>query len=66
MGLIDCASGQSAWYGYEYYKSKKVKSVVQISEEEYEGYVKGTEIYQTKININHPRQSLCNCPFVNI
>lgn len=32
MGLIDCASGQSAWYGYEYFKNKKVVSYNQIGE----------------------------------
>lgn len=63
MGLIECASGQSTWYGYEYFKNKKVASCKQISEGIFEGTVKGTNLYQTKIDINHPRSSICSCPF---
>lgn len=63
MGLIDCASGQSTWYGYEYYKGKKVVSYKRTAESEYEGTVRGTNIYQVKIYIDHPRRSACNCPF---
>jgi len=63
MGLIDCASGQSTWYCYEYYKSKKVVSYKQTAESKYEGTVRGTNIYQVKIDIDHPRRSACHCPF---
>ena len=63
MGLIDCASGQSTWFGYEYYKSKKVKYVFETAEGVYEGIVKGTKGYQVKIDLAHPRCSVCNCPF---
>ena len=64
MGIVSSTSGTSLWRGYEYYKDKKVKSFVKLSNDEYEGIIAGsrTEPYQVKINISHIRQSKCNCP----
>lgn len=62
MGLINCASGQSIWYGYEYYKNKNVVSFNQTEDGVYEGTIRGTNLYQTQIDINRPRRSACNCP----
>lgn len=64
MGIISSASGASLWRGYEYYRTKKAKSVNKISDDEYEGIVSGNqaEPYNVKINITHSRQSKCNCP----
>lgn len=64
MSIMSSASGASLWRGYEYYKDKKVKSFVKLSDDEYEGIIAGSkaEPYHVKINISHIRQSICNCP----
>ena len=64
MGIMASASGASLWRGYEYYLEKKVKSLTKLSDVEYEGVVLGggKEPYHVKINIEHIRQSTCNCP----
>jgi len=65
MGLISLASGRSAWFGYEYYKDKNVKSHKQIAENEYEGNVAGSgeNLYHVFLNTKNPRFSKCDCPF---
>ncbi len=67
MGLLDLASGASAWRGYEYYQEKKITSVNKQSETEYTGKVLGSQKqpYDVKIDIDHPRKSACNCPHAN-
>ena len=64
MGLINVASGNSVWRGLDYYKKNKVKNYKKISNSEYEGIVIGSnkENYNVFMNIEHPRQSKCNCP----
>lgn len=64
MGFIDSASGNSIWRGYDYYEEGKVVKVKKISEYEYEGKVKGSynNVYDVRINVDHPRKSECNCP----
>lgn len=64
MSIMSSASGNSIWRGYEYYKSKKVKSFLKLSDDEYEGVVLGSlkAPYDVKINVSHIRQSKCNCP----
>ena len=63
MGLIDLASSNSLWRGVDYYKSKNVKKIKKISDDEYNSIVSGTEEYNVHIDINHPRKSTCTCPF---
>ena len=63
MGLIDLASSNSLWRGIDYYRSKNVKKIKKISDDEYNSIVSGTEEYNVHIDINHPRKSTCTCPF---
>ena len=64
MGLLELASGNSFWRGYDYYKDGKVKSHHQISKYRYEGEVDGSEnnTYSVMIDVDHPKRSTCNCP----
>ncbi len=64
MGLIDLASANSVWRGYDYYEYKKVDDYSKLSENEYEGIISGSDNrkYDVFIDIEHPRKSKCNCP----
>ena len=64
MGLIDVASGNSVWRGLDYAKENKVLKYKKINDVEYEGIVSGSnkEKYNVFMNIEHPRQSKCDCP----
>ena len=64
MGLIDCASGNSIWRGYDYFKEKKVSKLVPIGDGIYEATVSGSgkAPYHVLVDISHPRRSKCNCP----
>lgn len=63
MGLLEIASNNSFWRGYDYYKNGNVKSYRQIGEYRYEGEVGGSEnsIYSVMIDVEHPKRSTCNC-----
>lgn len=67
MSILTSASSASVYRGYEYYDNGYVDTIKQLSEYEYEGYVKGSRKnpYYVKIDINHPRKSYCDCPFAN-
>lgn len=67
MKIVNLASGKSAWRGYDYFIDGNVISHKQISEYIYEGLVKGSEnnVYNVTIDIEHPRKTVCNCPFAN-
>lgn len=66
MGVISITSSVSAWRGYEYYKSNKVKSYKQINDYEYEGQVEGSNtVYNVFLDTNHVRKSTCDCPHAN-
>ena len=43
MGLLDLASGASAWRGYEYYKDGSVLLKKKITDNEYSGTLRGSE-----------------------
>ena len=64
MGLIDCASGNSIWRGYDYFKEKKASKLVPIGNGIYEAAVSGSDKqpYHVLLDIPHPRRSKCNCP----
>lgn len=62
MALIDLASYNSLWRGYDYFDSKLVKNLTKINESEYESIVSGAKDYHVFISINHPRKSHCDCP----
>ena len=63
MSLIDLASSQSAWRGYEYCLEKRVKKYKKINDYCYQGVIEGANQYNVYIDINHPRNSKCDCPF---
>ena len=67
MSILNSASSQSVYRGYEYYKENRVISYAQISDCEYKGEVKGTnkKPYNVIINTKHVRKSSCDCPFAN-
>ena len=64
MGLLDIASGNSFWRGYEYYKDGKVISYKKLSDSLYTGIVAGSrgKPYEVTINLEHPKRSICDCP----
>ena len=64
MSLLSCASGQSAWRGYDCYLNRKVQSVKRISSTQFGGTVSGSngETYDVFIDVEHPRKSSCTCP----
>lgn len=65
MGLIEAASGKSVWRGMDYYEKKKVTAWVKTGEDTYDGVVNGSEnnTYSVHIDKEHPRKSVCDCPF---
>ncbi len=67
MGLLSAASGKSAWRGYEYYTEKKVQFVKKLDDTHFGGAVQGNgaEPYRVTIDTEHPKRSLCSCPFAN-
>ena len=67
MGILSLASYASCRRGYEYYKEKKVAESIRVSDSEYIGKVNGSgkNIYNVKIDIEHPRKSSCDCPHAN-
>ena len=67
MAFYSSASNASLWRGVHYYENGKVKSYSVIEENVIQGVVSGSEgnVYDTTINLDHPRKSTCNCPFAN-
>lgn len=65
MGLLNGASGDSVWNGYNYYDKGRVLSCEQTAEDEFSGQVQGEKTYSVKINFQHSRKSACNCPHTN-
>lgn len=65
MKLLNLASNNSFWRGIEYHHEKRVIGWVQLTDNCYQGQVRGNEdaIYDVTIDIVHPRKSNCNCPF---
>lgn len=62
MGLKEVSSYKTLWRGYEYFRDKKVKGLKQVGNGVYEATVFGTKDYKVKIDVNHPRSSICDCP----
>ena len=65
MGLIEIASGSSVWKGLNYYENKKVVSWNKSGKMTYDGVVSGSEgrYYNVHIDKDHPKRSVCDCPF---
>ena len=64
MGLLEIASGNSFWRGYDYFRASKVKMFSKISEDKYSGIVSGSEdkSYKVYLDLEHPKKSTCTCP----
>ena len=64
MRFLSAASGKSVWRGLDYHHAGRVKSVRQTGPSEYEGEVWGgaPEPYHVRIDVDHPRRSVCDCP----
>ncbi|MBE6946242.1 MAG: SWIM zinc finger family protein [Ruminococcaceae bacterium] len=67
MGVIECASGNSLWRGYDYYKEKQVKQLKEIGNRIYSATVMGSanNFYSVELNLDHPRKCTCDCPHAN-
>lgn len=64
MGILDIASGNSIWRGYDYYENKRVVSYKMVNENLIEGIVLGStgEHYSVVVDVLHPKRSTCDCP----
>ena len=64
MGLLDIASANSFWRGYDIFEAGKVLSCEKIDDYKYHGRVAGSadEPYEVTIDITHPNRSVCTCP----
>ena len=62
MGMLEIASYNSYRRGLDYFESKQVKKLIRLSEFIYEAQVEGTDNYNVRIDVNHPRKSTCTCP----
>ena len=51
--------------GLSYYQSKAILSGEKCGDDVYKGQFSGSQenIYEVTIDINHPRKSICTCPF---
>ena len=67
MSILDSASSKTVYRGCDYYKEGNVISYTQLSDFEYEGEVQGTNKnpYHVKINIRHPKNSICDCSYAD-
>ena len=67
IGFLEIASGNSVWSGMDYYKGKKVVSWERTGPETYSGRVSGngTGPYIVHIDKQHPRKTICSCPFAD-
>ena len=64
MSIFTKASNASYWRGFDYFERKQVKNIRKVSDGVYEAKVQGNETYDVKVDLNHPLNSTCTCPFV--
>jgi hypothetical protein len=64
MGLLDLASANSFWRGYDYYEAGNVISCEKMNDNQYTGKVSGSSnnTYVVSLDLKHPKKSICNCP----
>lgn len=64
MGILDSASGKSAYLGYEYYKDGKVKDLQRAEDGFLTARVLGSgdNVYDVVVDTAHPKRSQCTCP----
>ena len=65
MSILTAASSQSVIRGFEYYKDDRILSCEKIDDDIYEGKIAGSgkNVYTVILDVNHPRKSMCNCPY---
>lgn len=64
MSLLTASSMESRWRGYEYFKNKRVSNLECLENARFRAAVSGSrkEPYMITIDLEHVRQSSCNCP----
>lgn len=65
MSFWSLASNRSLSRGYDCHEEGKVTTYEKIADGTFESYIEGSaaQPYHTVINVTHPRQSHCDCPF---
>ncbi|MBE5893665.1 MAG: SWIM zinc finger family protein [Lachnospiraceae bacterium] len=65
MKLLNLASNNSFWRGIDYHHENRIISWKELDKNCYQGNVKGSNdaVYDVKIDMVHPKKSVCNCPF---
>lgn len=66
MGIISIASGSSCWNGLDYYKSKKIRIIKEISDVEYISIVSGAKEYNVYLNLKNSYVFKVNGKFVGM
>ena len=64
MSIFTKASNASYWRGFDYFERKQVKDIKKIGDGVYTAKVQGTKTYDVKVDLKHPLNSTCTCPFV--
>ena len=64
MSIFTKASNSSYWRGYDYFKGGNITDFKKVGEYVYSAKVKGTKTYEVKVDLKHPLNSSCTCPFV--
>lgn len=65
MRLLNLASNNSFWRGIDYHHENRIIAWNELNKNCYQGKVKGSggAVYDVMIDTEHPRKSVCNCPF---
>jgi len=64
MSIFTKASNSSYWRGYDYFKEGNITDFKKVGDDVYTAKVKGTKTYEVKVDLKHPLNSSCTCPFV--
>ncbi|MDD3938669.1 MAG: SWIM zinc finger family protein [Bacilli bacterium] len=62
MGILESASSASFWRGFYYYRNHAVKQFAKVADRVYAGTVSGGSDYHVVIDLDHVRNSTCDCP----
>ena len=67
MKLLDLASNNSFWKGIDYHHENRIIDWKEVEKNCYQGKLKGSNgaVYNVRIDIAHPRKSVCDCPFAD-
>ena len=64
MSIFTKASNSSYWRGYDYFKEGHITDFKKVDDDVYYAKVKGSKTYKVKVDLKHPLNSSCTCPFV--